>query len=130
MTSLLFAPNATGGRTKEKSQERNSTISLPAWATGAQTEEELQDWEEGYKNYRKQRVHSFASLRIRQSLRKERVRDIDEATTEIIDNEPMILGRHWFDSWITVATYYAVKGEFRKIKPPREWLAEKLCGSI
>lgn len=96
--------------------------SIPVWARNQAKD----DWEEGRKVYRQIRGYERSESGIRQHLRRIRVQEIETAPVVMADGEPTILGEPWFSAWLTTATFLAVEGRFKEIKPPREWLAEKL----
>jgi len=100
----------------------SSNNGIPAWARSRAEE----DWGEGRKIYYRIRASEYGEVRVRQALRKIRVQEIEAAPVVMVGGEPTILGEPWFDAWLTTAAFLAFEGRFKEIKPPREWLAEKL----
>ena len=99
-----------------------SNNEIPIWAHVPPED----DWEEAHKAYYRRRAGEICEIHIRQRLRKIRVQEIEAAPVVMVNGEPTILGEPWFDAWLTTATFLALEGRFKEIKPPREWLAEKL----
>ena len=95
---------------------------IPVWAR----DQARDDWEEGRKIYYRIRASEYGEVRVRQRLRRIRVQEIEAAPVVMVNGEPTILGELWFDAWLTMAVFLAIEGRFKEIKPPREWLAEKL----
>ena len=96
--------------------------SMPIWASGQPKD----DWDEARKAYYRRRAGEIREIHIRQRLRRIRVQEIETAPVVMAGGEPTILGEGWFYAWLTTATFLAFEGRFKEIKPPREWLAEKL----
>jgi hypothetical protein len=96
--------------------------SIPAWAHSQPKD----DWDEARKAYYRRRAGEITEIQIRQRLRRIRVQEIEAAPVVIVDGEPTVLGEPWFNAWLTTATFLALEGRFKEIRPPREWLAEKL----
>ena len=96
--------------------------SLPAWGITRPDD----DWEESRETYYAIRRREVREVKVRQQYRKIRVKEINVAPVVMVDGEATILGEPWFDAWLTVAVYLALEGKFGEIRPPREWLAEKV----
>jgi len=96
--------------------------SLPAWGITRPDD----DWKEGRGTYYAMRRREMREVGVRQQYRKVRVGEIKAAPVVMVDGEATILGEPWFDAWLTVAAFLALEGKFGEIKPPREWLAEKV----
>ena len=102
--------------------EESMTNGIPTWAHSQAND----DWEEAREAYYRRRAGEIREIHIRQRLRRIRVQEIEAAPVVMVSGEPTILGEPWFDAWLTTAVFLAFEGRFKEIKPPREWLAEKL----